>query len=204
MTKPSRVDEPGLAAPLRACAACLASTLGSSETDLMSTRAQRLSGTVMTAMPVAASGVGLAARSVERASTISDAAPADREREVAPRDAARHLQVARRPSRPDCGAPLRADDARSGRCAIGVAMRSSSASAAGARGGASRRPRMPSRDLADLVDSVGELDSRDPRCCTAASASGRIAAVDVRRCELILDCRAAPSACGAGPSAPCR
>ena len=35
-------------------AACLASTLGSSDTDLMSTRAQRFSGTVMTATPSAA------------------------------------------------------------------------------------------------------------------------------------------------------
>ena len=51
-------------------AACLASTFGSSDTDLMSTRSQRLSGTVMTATPSAAS-FSLPARSRLRAVTTT-------------------------------------------------------------------------------------------------------------------------------------
>ena len=50
VTRPSRSTNQASRAPCSR-AACLASTLGRSETDLMSTRAQRLSGTVMTAMP---------------------------------------------------------------------------------------------------------------------------------------------------------
>ena len=53
VTQPSASTNQASRAPCSR-AACLASTLGSSDTDLMSTRAQRFSGTVMTAMPSAA------------------------------------------------------------------------------------------------------------------------------------------------------
>ena len=54
------VHEPGLIGALASRAACLASTFGSSAVDLMSTRAQRFSGTVITLTPVAALASALA------------------------------------------------------------------------------------------------------------------------------------------------
>src|SRR5689334_8551728 len=54
VTKPPLSTNQASRAPC-SFAICFASTLGSSDTDLMSTRAQRLSGTVTTVTPLAAS-----------------------------------------------------------------------------------------------------------------------------------------------------
>jgi hypothetical protein len=66
--RPRRQTKPSLAP--RSRAACFASTLGSSEIDLMSTRFHRLSGTVMIAMPSAAIR-SLPAKSMLRAVTTT-------------------------------------------------------------------------------------------------------------------------------------
>ncbi len=92
MTKPSLSTNQASRAPC-SIAACRASTFGNSPMVLMSTRPQRLSGTLMTAMPFSARG--LVARSVQRARRHDEARRHRHRREsvVAPRHAAADLQI---------------------------------------------------------------------------------------------------------------
>ena len=108
-TAPSRVtiqalvEEPSVTKPFASTnqaslapasrAACLASTFGSSPTDLMSTRSQRLSGTEMTGMPSCGALLDLLDVEILRRDDDARQRARRRKRVVAPRDAARHLQI---------------------------------------------------------------------------------------------------------------
>ena len=155
VTKPSWSTNQASRAPCSR-AACLASTLGSSATDLMSTRAQRLSGTVMTATPFAASRSPRDGSMAARGDDDAGRRIRRRKRMIAPRHAACHLQI---------DDPVGDVVARDGLVQHDRQRRRTHrrgdlefvqrARAAAPYGGARRSAACP--HLADFVDAVGEL-----------------------------------------------
>ena len=144
-------------------AACLASTFGRSAIDLMSTRSQRLSGSVMTAMPSAAIASVLAGSMLLAVTTMAGLVPAGGNAWSRLRDAARDLQiddavahaVARAP--PHAARRSAPKAASAARCAIPTSERCRAAPCAGAR----RSGGLPSPRR--LRRRRRRIDSRDPR-----------------------------------------